>query len=237
MIRLIIQLKNDTRLIFRDPILYVMLFVPWLIIGILRFGLPPLTGYFPGLVPYMKVILGTFCIVISMFPAFIYSFVLLDEKDQDVLTVIRILPVSSIAFIVIRLILITFISYVYVVLTILITGLLDWSPFKTVLVSLPISLVAPVMTLFMAGMARNKIEGTTWMKGLNFIMFLPVLSYFIEGNYEYALGILPVYWIFKMFDPGFSVIPFRINFLFALVFHLTLLYAGIRIFRRKVFPR
>ncbi len=234
--RILKQIRYDMKLIFRDPILYVMLFVPWLIICILRFGLPALTVYFPELESYTGVILGTFCIVIAMFPAFIYSFVLLDEKDQDVLTVIRVLPVSTMEFLASRLLFITLLSYVYLVLTILLTGLLDWSPVKVILVSLPVSLIAPVTTLFMAGFARNKIEGTTWMKGLNFVMFLPVLSYFVEGPYEYVLGILPVYWIFKMFDPGFSPVPFHINYLAALAYHLVLLYAGIRIFKNRVFP-
>ena len=229
-------IRNDMRLIFRDPILYVMLFVPFLIISLLRFGLPPLTGAAPVLEPYTRIILGTFCMVIAMFPAFIYSFVMLDEKDQDVLTVIRVLPISSMEFLSFRLLFITVFSYIFIVLKIALTGFLSWSPLKILIASLPVSLVAPVMTLFMAGFARNKIEGTTWMKGLNFILFLPLLSYFVHGSYEYILGILPVYWIFKMFDPGFSSFPFHLNYIIALVFHFALLLAGVRIFRQRVFP-
>jgi len=88
----------------------------------------------------------------------------------------------------------------------------------------------------MVSFARNKIEGATLMKGLNFIMFLPILSYFIQGPYEYVLGILPVYWIFKMFESGFSVIPYSVNYIIALIYHFILLLAGVRIYKQRVFP-
>jgi len=88
----------------------------------------------------------------------------------------------------------------------------------------------------MVSFARNKIEGATWMKGLNFIIFLPVLSYFIQGPYEYILGILPVYWIFKMFEPGFSAILYSVNYIIALIYHFILLLAGVRIYRCRMFP-
>ncbi|MFC2080602.1 hypothetical protein ACFLR8_00145 [Bacteroidota bacterium] len=234
--RIITYSRNDMRLIFRDPILYVMLIVPLIIISLLRYGLPALAEIFPVLESYTLVLLGTFCLIIAMFPAFIYSFIMLDEKDQDVLTVIRVLPISSTEFLAIRLLFISVFSCFFIVLTIVLTGFVDWGPLKILLVSLTVSLVAPVMSLFIIGFARNKIEGATWMKGLNFILFLPVLSYFLKGSYEYYFGILPVYWIFKMFDPGFSSLPFYVNYTIALIYHLVLLIVGVRVFKRRVFP-
>ncbi|HEC43008.1 MAG TPA: hypothetical protein ENI20_09295 [Bacteroides sp.] len=236
MSRIIHYIQNDTKLIFRDPILYVMLAVPLIFIALLRFGLPALTKIFPAVEPYSSLLLGTFCLVTAVFPAFIYSFIMLDEKDQDVVTAIRILPVSSMEFILIRLLFITVVSYTFITILIATTGILEWPLVKILLASIPICLTAPVMSLFIVGFARNKIEGATWMKGLNFILFLPALSYFIQGQYEYVLGLIPVYWIFKMFDPGFSVIPYHLNYLIALVYHLVFLAAGIRIYRQRVFP-
>jgi hypothetical protein len=67
-------------------------------------------------------------------------------------------------------------------------------------------------------------------------MFLPVLSYFVEGGYEYFLGILPVYWVFKLFDPGYSNLSFSFIFLIALLYHFVCLIAGVRVFRKRVFP-
>ena len=228
--------KNDLKLIFRDPILYVMLIVPLIIILLLRFGLPALTVIFPGLEPYNVLILGTLCLVTGMFPAFIYSFIILDEKDQDIVTVLRVLPISPMEFILIRLFFITVLSYFFIILIITFTGIISWSIYKILLVSIPVAINAPILSLFITGFARNKIEGATWMKGLNFVMFLPVLSYFVQGFYEYLLGILPAYWIFKLFDPGFLSLPFYLVFIIAVLYHFVFLLAGIRIFKNRVFP-
>ena len=69
-------IQNDMRLIFRDPILYIMLFVPLIFIALLRIGLPALIGIFPAVEPYSRLLLGTFCLVTAVFPAFIYSFII-----------------------------------------------------------------------------------------------------------------------------------------------------------------
>ncbi len=233
---ILIYSRNDMKLIFRDPILFVMLFVPIIIILLLRFGLPAITAVFPDLGPYHALILGMFCLVTGMFPAFIYSFIMLDEKDQEVLAVIRVLPISSMDFILFRLLFITVFSYFFIVLIIAFTGILDWSIFKILVVSLPVCLIAPVSSLFIAGFARNKIEGATWLKGLNFIMFLPILSYFVQGSYEYFLGVLPVYWIFKLFDSGFSSLSFCLVYTIAILYLFLFLLLGIRIFKKRVLP-
>jgi len=109
--RILTYSRNDIRLIFRDPILYIMLFVPLIFIGLLRIGLPALSEVFPELKSYTMIFLGTFCLIAAMFPAFIYSFIILDEKDQDVITVFRILPISSIEFLTLRLSFITLSSF------------------------------------------------------------------------------------------------------------------------------
>ena len=84
--------RNDLKLIFRDPVLYVMFIVPLLFILLLRFGLPPLFEVMTVLVSYKMVILASICLVTAMFPAFIFSFIMLDEKDLEVMAAIRVLP-------------------------------------------------------------------------------------------------------------------------------------------------
>ena len=96
---ILLYTRNDLRLIFRDPVLYFMFFVPVLFIILLRFAMPPLFEVLPVLTSYKMVILVSICLVTAMFPAFIFSFIMLDEKDLEVLAVIRVLPVSADGFI------------------------------------------------------------------------------------------------------------------------------------------
>jgi len=227
---------NDLKLIFRDPVLYVMFFVPLLFIALLRFGLPPLFEVLPVLASYKMVILASICLVTAMFPAFIFSFIMLDEKDLDVLAAIRVLPVSSSGFILHRLLFIYLFSIFYNLLILILSNLTEWSLVMKLLVTLPVAMVSPVSCLIITTFASNKIVGTTWMMGLNFLFMIPVLTYIFEGGWEYILGILPDDWIFKIYDPGFQVFPFIMNYLIGLFYILILTIIFIRLFKKRVYP-
>ena len=127
---------NDLRLIFRDPVLYVMFFVPLLLIILLRFGLPPLIQLLPVLASYKMVILASICLVTAMFPAFIFSFIMLDEKDLEVLAAIRVLPVSSSVFILYRLLFISLFSLFFNLLILILSNQTEWPIGKMLLVSI-----------------------------------------------------------------------------------------------------
>jgi hypothetical protein len=228
--------RNDLRLIFRDPVLYVMFFVPLLFIILLRFALPPLFEVLPVLVSYKMVILASICLVTAMFPAFIFTFIMLDEKDLEVLAAIRVLPVSSSMFILYRLLFISLFSFFFNLLILILSNLTGWSIVKMLLVSLPLALVSPASCLMITAFASNKIVGTTWMKGLNFLFMIPVLTYIFDGGWEYILGILPYYWIFKIYDPGFQVLPFTVNFAIGLSYLCILTIISTQLFKKRVYP-
>jgi len=228
--------RNDLRLIFRDPVLYFMFFVPVLFILLLRFALPPLLEVLPVLASYKMVILASICLVTSMFPAFIFSFIMLDEKDLDVLAAIRVLPVSSSGFILHRLLFICLFSFFYNLLILVLSNLTEWSVAKMLLVSVPVAMVSPASCLIITAFASNKIVGTTWMKGLNFLFMIPVLTYIFEGSWEYILGILPYYWIFKIFETGFQTFSFSLNYSVGLLYLVLLLIISTRIFKKRVYP-
>ena len=227
---------NDLRQIFRDPVLYVMCSIPFLFIALLRFGLPPLVEVLPVLESYRLVILASICLVTTMFPAFIFAFIILDEKDLDIMSAIRVLPVSSSGFIVYRLLFIFVFSFLFNMLILVLSNGTAWMPGRMLAISLPLAMVSPASCLFITAFASNKIVGTTWMKGLNFLFMIPVLTYIFRGNWEYMLGILPFYWIFKMFDPGFQVLPWTINYAIGCLYLLLLTAMAIRQFRKRVYP-
>ncbi len=228
--------RNDLRLIFRDPVLYVMFFVPILFICLLRFALPPLFEELPVLASYKMVILASICLVTSMFPAFIFSFIMLDEKDLEVLSVIRVLPVSSNHFILYRLLFICLFSLFFNTMILLLSNLTEWSLVKMFAVSIPVAMISPASCLIITAFASNKIIGTTWMKGLNFLFMIPVLTYIFAGSWEFLLGILPYYWIFKIYDPGFQTFPFSINYMIGLTYIFILTFCSIMLFKKRVYP-
>ncbi len=228
--------RNDLKLIFRDPVLYVMFIVPLLFILLLRFGLPPLFEVMPVLVSYKMVILASICLVTAMFPAFIFSFIMLDEKDLEVMAAIRVLPVSSSVFILYRLLFISLFSFFFNLLILVLSNQTEWSIGKMLLVSVPVAMVSPVSCLIITAFSSNKIIGTTWMKGLNFLFMIPVLTYIFEGSWEYILGILPYYWIFKIYDPGFQILPFTFNYAVGLSYICILTIISTMLFKKRVYP-
>lgn len=228
--------RNDLRLIFRDPVLYVMFFVPLLFIVLLRYVLPTLMELLPAIATYKMVIVASICLVSAMFPAFIFSFIMLDEKDMEVLAAIRVLPVSSNGFILYRLLFISLFAFLFNLLILILSNQTDWSPGKMLLVSIPVSLVSPVSCLLITSFASNKIVGTTWMKGLNFLFMIPVLSYIFKGGWEFIMGILPYYWVFKMYDPGFQSLPFTLNYTIGLLHLVFLLIVTTMLFKKHVYP-
>jgi fluoroquinolone transport system permease protein len=228
--------RNDLRLIFRDPVLYVMFFVPILFIILLRFALPSLIQLLPELESYGMVIVASICLVTAMFPAFIFSFIMLDEKDLQVLSAIRVLPVSANGFILYRLLFICLFSFFFNLLILLLSDQTEWSLGKMLAVSVPVAMVSPASCLIITAFASNKIVGTTWMKGLNFLFMIPVLTYIFKGSWEYILGILPYYWIFKIYDPGFQGLPFNINYAVGLFYLSLLTIISTMLFKKRVYP-
>jgi hypothetical protein len=204
-----------------------MFIVPLLFIFLLRFGLPPLFEVMPVLVSYKMVILASICLVTAMFPAFIFSFIMLDEKDLEVMAAIRVLPVSSSVFILYRLLFISLFSFFFNLLILVLSNQTEWSIGKMLLVSVPVAMVSPVSCLIITAFASNKIVGATWMKGLNFLFMIPVLTF---------LGILPYYWIFKIYDPGFQILSFTFNYAVGLSYICILTIISTMLFKRRVYP-
>jgi len=58
---------------------------------------------------------------------------------------------------------------------------------KMLVVSIPAAMVSPVSCLIITVFVSNKIVGTAWMKGVDFLFMIPVLTYILGGGREYIL--------------------------------------------------
>ena len=91
--RLILLSITDFKLIFRDPSLRIFLAMPLLIFAIVLLAVPELVEAFAGFEEYIPLILMGATMQTSTMFGFIYSFVLIDEKDIGVAKVYGVLPV------------------------------------------------------------------------------------------------------------------------------------------------
>lgn len=225
-------IKSDLKIIFRDESLSFIMFVPLIFAGLLKFLPPWYEEYLPVLYDYRPLILAFFCILNSALMGFILSFILLDERDQQLFPVFRVMPVTFYKFLSIRVLLIMQFGFLSSLLLIYITGFIGYNLFLNVILSLSASLVGPSSTFIITTIAKNKIEGVTLFKLFNMILFVPVGGLFVKGWLSYLFGIIPYYWIYKGFynSTGMSTAMILVV---ALLTNSVLLILSIKFFLKK----
>jgi len=69
-------------------------------------------------------------------------------------------------------------------------------------VVLLLGLEAPIIALFLAVFASNKVEGLALSKVTSVLLVAPIVSYLLASTWQMAAGILPSYWVMKAFLVG-----------------------------------
>ncbi|WP_276980074.1 hypothetical protein, partial [Flavobacterium filum] len=189
--KIITLINSDLRQIFRDKTLTVFLFAPLILIVFVRLFVPYMTEHYPVIHEYHPMIMMFAGIQTAIMFGFIISFIILDEKDENVLQVIRVLPISPFYFILYRLLFATTFSTLGSFLMINLSGIAYPGLANSILLSIQYGLTAPFITLIIATFARNKVEGMAFFKGVDLILLLPMLSFFVAGNIRYIFSIIP----------------------------------------------
>lgn len=190
---------NDLKLIFRDNSLKFFFVFPVLNLFVIRYGLPLVVGNFEVLKDYVSVIIMAASSQGSLIFGFIYSMVLVDEKDKQVAKVYGILPVSKFWFVIFRLIAPFLLSILAAFLLLLAEPFYELPIISSLLYSILAGLIAPQMALFVAITARNKIEAMTWQKLFNIPVSLPLLAFFVPVSFSFLFAMLPTHWAYQGF--------------------------------------
>ena len=192
--------KNDFRITFRDPVFKGLLIFPFVAFGLVRFLLPWVVTQFPIVAQYGHVVLMWACMQTATMFGFIYGFLFLEEKDEQVDGVIRILPISTLRLLLSRLAMGYSISVFSNFLILRFGGITDLSPVLSLLLALQYSLIAPLLALWLGAMAGNKIEGMAQMKLGNLVLNIPILLYFLPYKALHASAFIPTYWSFRSLE-------------------------------------
>ena len=194
--------RNDLRGVGRDSLLTGLFLAPLVWIAMVRFGTPPVIqmlaeDYQFDLVPYYPLILVGFLLLTSaIIVGGVVALVVLEERDGHTLTAVRITPASLGRYIQYRAIIAITITTLYVIGTIIASGLL---PARLVPALIPIGLLtgqsALVIALVILAVAKNKVEGIAAIRALGIVVAgLPLLPAFIDSDWQLAFGLLPTYW-------------------------------------------
>ena len=191
---------NDFKLVFRDKSLRFFFLFPILNLLVIRYGVPFIAEQFEVVKDYIHVLVMAITMQGALIFGFVYSMVLIDEKDTQVAKVYGVLPISKFWFVIFRLIAPFLFSAVATFLLLLVEPFYGISLSLNLIYSLLTGLVAPMMALFVAMMAKNKIEGMTWQKLFNMPVSLPLLSFFVPASFSFVFGILPTHWAYQGFN-------------------------------------
>lgn len=235
--KLVTVAANDFRLVFRDNSLKIFILLPLLILVIIRYAVPYVADVYILLQDYIAVILMLATMQGSIAFGFIYSMVLVDEKDTNVAQVYGILPVSKFWFVVFRLIPPFLLATLATFSLLLVEPFYGLPIFKNLVYSTLVGLVAPLLILLTAILAKNKIEAMTWQKLFNLPLFLPILAFFVPGSFSFIFAVSPTFWAYQGFNYLIEGGSFWVYTLNGYIYSLLLFVLLAKIFVRRHFQK
>jgi fluoroquinolone transport system permease protein len=226
-------LNNDLRLIFRDKSLLIMFFLPLIIVLLCREGVPYLTEFIPQIPRYYWIIVAGFTSVTASTPSFLLGFIILDERDENIHNILRILPLPQNFILKSRILFIIFLGFIFSLTILIFNGLVHYGFFETVALAVLFSFIPPVLTFAITAFARNKIEAATMYKGLSLVLILPVIAFFVDEIWKYFFGIIPFFWTFEAVYVTGNPLKFLFSFMVSFIFHSMVSILLYRIYCKK----
>lgn len=228
----------DARNVRRDPMLVMALSGPLLIAVFFRFA-PPVVGswldreFAFDLTAYHELILGVILQLIPLLLGMITGYLMLDERDEQLIQLFAVTPLRKSGYLAVRLAAPALLTAVFSLFGAVVTGLvpLAWNRLIPAIVLL--SMEGPMLALFLAAYAANKVEGLALSKGAGVLIAAPLAVWFLPAPGQYAVAVLPMFWTAKVLFAGgpSSVIPV---FLTALAVHAAFLAWLYRAFLHRV---
>ena len=210
--RTLALLRLDARNLLRDPMLFLITCLPVLVAVLMRFFIPFLAGLLMDylgfdLRPGYALITSFFLLLGPLMYGWVIGFMLLDERDENILEYISVTPLGKTGFLSYRTGLPVLLSFVMAFVLVALIGLVPFAPLRILPVALLAAIEAPILALFLAAFAGNKVEGLALGKGVGFAFMAPLAAVFVQSPWQYLAGMLPPYWVAKLFiepDLGFG---------------------------------
>jgi fluoroquinolone transport system permease protein len=188
----------DAANIRRDSLLRWMVAMPLLFALLFRWVAAVardwLAGFGVDLAPYAPLISSGIVLIAPMLYGVVIGFLLLDEKDDHTLTALRVTPLTGRGYITYRIAIPMVLSVLMTPVALALGGFSDLGVGAQLLAGAAAAPLAPAFALMMAAFARNKVQGFALMKASGIINWPPLIAWFVDSNWQLALGICPTYW-------------------------------------------
>ncbi len=170
----------DLRNIRRDNSLKWMIFIPILMALFLRWGVPPISdrlmeeyGFF--LTPYYPVFIAYFFVInCPLVFAVLTGLLLLDEKDDNTLTALQVTPLSLNRYIAYRVAIPVLLTIMLMFIIFPIANIVRFDPVVILWTAIVAAPIAPMVALFIATYAQNKVQGFALLKLSGIVLLAPI---------------------------------------------------------------
>lgn len=193
----------DAKNVQRDSLLLWIPVLPIIMAMFLRIAIPWVAELLQtqaafDLVPYYPLIMSFYIIMAPAISGMVIGFLLLDERDDQILKALMVTPMPLNGYLFYRL---SVPIVLGAVMTIIGYPLIQLMPMRLgdlLVVSFLAGFVAPMMALFLAIFADNKVAGFAMVKVANGIGILPIVAYFMPAPWHWLAGLVPMFWPMKM---------------------------------------
>jgi len=230
--------QGDLKSILRDSTMVLAVFGP-LAILLLLFFLPDIETLIQSrfafdLREYRLFVVCFMSLVPSMLFGMIYGFIILDERDEDIIEFISVTPLQKNGYLSYKLQMPMLMSAGFFFLLLYTTNLIELNPLHAVFLATIVALEAAIGTLFLVSFADNKVEGLAFSKLLGvFYIAVPVV-FLWDSPWHWIGTLLPSFWIAKAFIHSQASSPWVWSDLgMGLVVHFLVLVYLLRVFLHR----
>lgn len=226
--------RNDIKLIFRDKSMLAIFIIPVIMILIFRIGVPFLEDFVPQVKEFYWLIIAAFTSVTAATPAYLFGFVILDERDENIHFLQQILPISKHYILKSRVVFMILLAFVFSCILLTFNSLIHFSFFTILSLSVLFSLIPPILTFCIVAFSKNKIEAATFYKGLSMILVLPFAAFFISPEWKYVFGIVPFFWTYNAFHINEFGLKYLSNFGVGIGVHMLYIWIFFKIYLNRI---
>ena len=202
----------DVKVIRRDSFLIFMFMFAVIIAVALRYLLPwanealaengvlpnasfpvMLAAFYPMIVAFMTLYTG------SLLVGTIFGFMLLDEKDDNTLTAMMVTPVPLSQYALYRVGVPAILAGLIILGMMLFIGQALLPVWQMALLAVGGALTAPIISLFFATVAENKVQGFAYSKFGGISGWTIMLGWFVPEPWQWLIGLFPPFWISKAY--------------------------------------
>jgi fluoroquinolone transport system permease protein len=201
MIRVGSLVRADWRNVVRDPLLLLVIVVPLLFAAIVRVGFPwaaALAEPRVALDPYALFVIGYLLVQTPMLVGGAAGFMLLDEREAQVLAAIAVTPLGKRGWLAYRVAVPVAAGVVMGAAAVYVTGLEPPAVGRFLVIVILAAFEAPLATLFLAAFAANKVQAMALAKAGTLVVLAPFAALFVAPPWQYVAGALPQFWVVKL---------------------------------------